>query len=291
MFNLSVGSAVLCLGLLALSPISGFADDPLPVDESVVEKQPVVPVDEAPVSEDAPVDESGKTSPSKEPTKPGDSAETTADPLQQELEQAANGGQASGAELARQFEALVGQMKSIRDGLELRDRSPQAKLKHEAVVSELDRLIRELEKPPQSQSSPPPQSGENNKPNPGGQGTAPKGAGEQPQQQPTGSKTQQGKGGGQSTTQQGGTGAAQGQAQKPTGNAADQARDSDDGVKSQAKPKSEDPLRDRLAKDIWGHLPPQLREELLNVYSEKYLPKYEDLVRKYYEALADESQR
>ena len=48
-------------------------------------------------------------------------------------------------------------------------------------------------------------------------------------------------------------------------------------------------MKQRLAKDVWGHLPPQLRQELLNVYSEKYLPKYEDMVRRYYEALADES--
>ena len=42
-------------------------------------------------------------------------------------------------------------------------------------------------------------------------------------------------------------------------------------------------------KEIWGMLPPALREKMLNVYSEKYLPRYEDLVRDYFEALAEQS--
>jgi hypothetical protein len=45
--------------------------------------------------------------------------------------------------------------------------------------------------------------------------------------------------------------------------------------------------RQRMIKDVWGHLPPHLREAMLNSFSEKYLPKYEDLVKKYYEALAE----
>ena len=51
------------------------------------------------------------------------------------------------------------------------------------------------------------------------------------------------------------------------------------------------PARDRqrqILKEIWGHLPPALREKMLNVYSEKYLPRYEDVVRDYFEALAEQ---
>jgi len=46
--------------------------------------------------------------------------------------------------------------------------------------------------------------------------------------------------------------------------------------------------RERLVKDVWGHLPPALREKLLNIYSEKYLPKYDSLIRRYFEALAEQ---
>lgn len=45
--------------------------------------------------------------------------------------------------------------------------------------------------------------------------------------------------------------------------------------------------RQKMVKDVWGHLPPHLREAMLNSFSEKYLPKYEDLVKRYYEALAE----
>ncbi|MBT4865806.1 MAG: hypothetical protein HON53_11925 [Planctomycetaceae bacterium] len=44
----------------------------------------------------------------------------------------------------------------------------------------------------------------------------------------------------------------------------------------------------RMVRDVWGHLPPTLRQKLLNVYEDKYLPKYDDLVRRYFESLAEE---
>jgi hypothetical protein len=40
--------------------------------------------------------------------------------------------------------------------------------------------------------------------------------------------------------------------------------------------------------DIWGHLPPQLREELLSTYGDRMLPKYEQLVNQFYEALSNQ---
>jgi hypothetical protein len=43
----------------------------------------------------------------------------------------------------------------------------------------------------------------------------------------------------------------------------------------------------RLQSDIWGHLPPALREQLLNTYGERMLPQYEDFVRRFYEALSE----
>ena len=43
----------------------------------------------------------------------------------------------------------------------------------------------------------------------------------------------------------------------------------------------------RLESDVWGHLPPALREKLLNSYGERMLPQYEELVRKFYDALSE----
>lgn len=44
-----------------------------------------------------------------------------------------------------------------------------------------------------------------------------------------------------------------------------------------------------LENDVWGHLPPNLREEMLNFYGERMLPQYENFVRKFYETLSEPS--
>jgi len=51
------------------------------------------------------------------------------------------------------------------------------------------------------------------------------------------------------------------------------------------------PDRNAYIKDAWGHLPPAMRQQLLNIYTEKFLPQYEDQVRRYYEALAEKKKR
>ncbi len=46
-------------------------------------------------------------------------------------------------------------------------------------------------------------------------------------------------------------------------------------------------IRRALINEVWGHLPPSVREKLLNVPSEKLLPQYDTLIRRYYESLAE----
>lgn len=41
-----------------------------------------------------------------------------------------------------------------------------------------------------------------------------------------------------------------------------------------------------LSTAAWGHLPPKVREQMRSAFSEEYLPEYDALVRRYYEALA-----
>lgn len=50
------------------------------------------------------------------------------------------------------------------------------------------------------------------------------------------------------------------------------------------------PDRQHLMRDVWGHLPPAVRKKLLNMSGDKYLPKYEDLRKRYFELLAEEGQ-
>lgn len=39
-------------------------------------------------------------------------------------------------------------------------------------------------------------------------------------------------------------------------------------------------------KDEWGHLPPELRQEMENVFREEFLPSREELIRRYYDSMA-----
>ena len=44
-----------------------------------------------------------------------------------------------------------------------------------------------------------------------------------------------------------------------------------------------------LLREVWGHLPPAMRERVVSDFQETVLPAYDDLVRRYFEALLDSS--
>jgi hypothetical protein len=46
-----------------------------------------------------------------------------------------------------------------------------------------------------------------------------------------------------------------------------------------------------LVREVWGHLPPAVRERVPVNFSETVLPAYDELVRRYFEALLEESPR
>jgi hypothetical protein len=71
----------------------------------------------------------------------------------------------------------------------------------------------------------------------------------------------------------------------------DQARGAEERTDAARLLAEEAARRELMVKDIWGHLPPQLREAMRNAYNEKYLPKYEELVKKYYESLAERNRK
>lgn len=98
---------------------------------------------------------------------------------------------------------------------------------------------------------------------------------------------------GQSDPQNSGTAKNSGQ---NSGSSTDRRRDgksaeSQERTDAARVPAAEQARRRQAIKDVWGHLPPHIREAMLNSVSEKYLPKYEDLVKKYYEDLAEKSRK
>ena len=41
-------------------------------------------------------------------------------------------------------------------------------------------------------------------------------------------------------------------------------------------------------KELWGHLPERSREQLLQSFSEEFLPKYEREIQQYYQRLSED---
>lgn len=184
------------------------------------------------------------------------------------------------------LDSIITRMRSVQGRIQKTETDSETRQLQVQIVKNLDDLIEKLKKQPppsksnqnQSQSNPPPMGSDSSQnPMPRG-GNQPKPQNSQAQQQQQ--KQQQSQPGSEQKTQQGAAGASQ----------SSQARESN---KNLGKPRTpeEEAARQRLAKDVWGHLPPALRQQLLNVYSEKFLPKYDDLVRKYYEALAEQNRK
>lgn len=71
-------------------------------------------------------------------------------------------------------------------------------------------------------------------------------------------------------------------------------KDGKDGGKpdtfGKGSPKRKDKLDD-LYKDVWGHLPERMRQEMDSYYREQFMPRYSDLLRRYYASLAEQRKK
>ncbi len=148
----------------------------------------------------------------------------------------------------------------------------------EQVIRDLDELIKQLQNPP-------PNGG-------GGGGGGSSGGGSSKSGGGGSSRQQRASGRGGKGQPQGGTPKQQAQ-----GNGTDQggrdrkdAEDSDERTDSERKAAAEAARKKKLEIDVWGHLPPHLRDQLLNTYGERMLPKYESLVKQFYEALSEQAE-
>ena len=59
--------------------------------------------------------------------------------------------------------------------------------------------------------------------------------------------------------------------------------------KGPASPKATLPLDDEVTKEVWGHLPDKLRQQVSQYYKEQFMPKYADLLKQYYSSLASQN--
>jgi len=163
---------------------------------------------------------------------------------------------------------VVGNMQAIQDFVNKRELGPETQKLQAQVIDDLDKLINQLNKQSSSNNNsdqPPSQQKQPGKP--------PSKSTEAPPKQ-------------KKQSQQSQPGLTEGKRKKDS-SAADSTGKTERGELTSG----ELARRQTLLKEVWGHLPPNVRQKILNdIYNEKYLPKYSELVRKYFEALAEKKQ-
>lgn len=154
------------------------------------------------------------------------------------------------------IDRLIRSMRDVQVEIEQRKTGKPTQKKQQDIVKQLEQLIKTAEQQ-RSSSQQARQSQQNKLRKPGNQQE----------------KDQQ--------DQKSQTGEAAGQ------NSKEEVKDSEERVGKAEKRAVDDAKQRVLVQEVWGHLPPTLRKKLLNVFSEKRLLKYDDLVRRYFESLTE----
>jgi hypothetical protein len=128
---------------------------------------------------------------------------------------------------------------------------PAQKLQQD-IVAELDELLKQArqqkQQQQQSSSNKKPQQSRRDKPG-------------QPQQQPAGAKPEE------------------------AGN--EPARESTDKLRNEAPAQPEISQVQDMLRELWGHLPEHERQQVINSTIEKFVPKYESLIKEYFKRLSE----
>lgn len=205
-------------------------------------------------------------------------------------------------------ERIIKNSKDVGDKLAQTDTGTDTRKTQGQILSDIDALINRQENPP----PPPPDQNQNPMSNPdngskkdkpmdgmGGTGMGdppmPKdGMGESPQggRQPRM---------GDDKKEPGGSGSAgkhpdTGDADPKTGASSKGGQQGKGGMaggntKGKGAPKSALPFEMDLSKDVWGHLPDKLRQQMSQYYKEDFTPKYAELLRLYYSSLSDKPRK
>lgn len=69
------------------------------------------------------------------------------------------------------------------------------------------------------------------------------------------------------------------------------ARDSTDELRPDRVEQIDAAVAQELMKDLWGHLPARVKEQMLQSSMEEFLPKYQALIEEYFKRLIDEQSR
>ena len=172
---------------------------------------------------------------------------------------------------ADELDEAVATMREVSQRLDKLNLSDDTEQLQAGIVTNIDALIEKLKNlpPPSSSNSSEKSDQDQSNSDATSQGQK-KGSQSKPQQAPQ---------------QQNGADSTTGSAPKPqTGKAGESTEQNLRQARERAAALAQ---RRALIDEVWGHLPTAMRERLLNVGSEKLLPRYEDQIRRYYEALAE----
>ena len=172
--------------------------------------------------------------------------------------------------LPDELDHAVTSMRDVTERLDRKDVSEETSRLQTSILADIDKLIDKLKSQPpqQDQNSNPDQSDQNSQ----NRENQPNSPNNRPQQQ---------SGNPQPKPQAGDSPSPQPQAGKSEESSEQNQRESRERAAAALA------RRRALINEVWGHLPPAFRERLLNVQSEKLLPGYEALIRRYYESLAE----
>ncbi len=209
-------------------------------------------------------------------------------------------------------ERIAENAQKASDRLKEKDPGTDTRKLQDEIIKDLDALLKKAQQPPpmnpdMNPMMPPPMGG---MPPPQGGMPPPKGSGNSGQKQPNmggGSSGQQSSGGRRARRESKESGA------RPMGGMPPGGKDNEPmpaKLDPMGKPANEKPMgsgepdkfgkgspkrqNEKLAdlyKDVWGQLPDRMRQEMDLYYREQFMPRYGELLRQYYAALAEQRKK
>ena len=255
-------NASIVVVILLASGLS-FADDAPKVDPA-----PVKDLEKAKENDTEP-EKTAEPDKVKKPANP-----SILDKVSKELFKDLDDGEAE-KEKENKLDRITKGMRNAGEKLDGDETGEETRKVQQQVIKDLDDLINQLQNPPPSGGGG------------GGGGGASSRAGKsgQGQMQKMQTKGQLGK----SEQAKGQMGSQNAQLNKSGGKDRKDAQGSDERTDAERKAAEEEARKKKLEMDVWGHLPPHMREQLLNTYGERKLLKYEQLVKQFYESLSEQS--
>ena len=203
-------------------------------------------------------------------------------------------------EEAQILERLTKNSKKAEQRLAESDASEPTRKIQQDVLNDIDELIKRLKQPPppsdqsQSSSSSSSSSSQQQQPKSGASG-----GGMSRQEQRERRRQQQAKNsrGGQSPMPKSGDPKGQQPMPKPMDGSAQNDPKEGKAGQTAGKPNAKSPkdkdemMRADLYKDIWGHLPEKMRLEMDSYFKERFMPRYNELLKQYYSTIAEQNKK